>query len=66
MSIRKLMQATGLSSLTIERARGPLICRCTLLTLHRIAVALECHVKDLFIEAEQCENTADALERSES
>jgi len=49
-SIRALMRDTGLSSLTIERARGPLIQRCTLLTLLRIASALDCEVKDLFQE----------------
>lgn len=48
VSIRKLVQITGLSSGTVHRARGELIEKCTLSTLERIADVLGVRVKDLF------------------
>jgi len=48
VSIRKLVQVTGLSSGTVHRARGDLVEKCTLNTLERIANVLGVRVKDLF------------------
>ncbi|WP_316897524.1 helix-turn-helix transcriptional regulator [Pseudodesulfovibrio indicus] len=48
ISIRKMVQETGLSSGTLHRARGELIEKCTLNTLERIADVLRVRVKDLF------------------
>lgn len=50
VTVRGLMATTGLADGTILRARGPMIERCTLDTLARIAAALGVRVKDLFSE----------------
>lgn len=51
MTVRKLMELTGLADGTILRARGPMIARCTLETLATIAGALGVKAKDLYEEA---------------
>lgn len=50
VTMRELVNRTGLSMQTINRARGPLISSCTLDTLRFIAGALDVKVKDLFTE----------------
>lgn len=50
VSIRKMVQETGLSSGTLHRARGKLIDKCTLNTLERIADVLGVEAKDLFTQ----------------
>lgn len=50
VTMRELVNRTGLSMQTINRARGQMIGRCTLDTLATIAGALGCRVKDLFEE----------------
>lgn len=50
LTIRGMEAVTGLSTQTVRRARGPMIERCTLDTLARIAAALGVRVKDLFSE----------------
>jgi DNA-binding Xre family transcriptional regulator len=50
LSIRKLVDQTGLSSGTVHRARGEQVGKCSLTTLERIAKALDVRVKDLFDE----------------
>jgi len=50
VTMRALVAKTGLSMQTVNRARGPMIVRCTLETLATIAVALGVKIKDLFDE----------------
>ena len=50
VTMRELMSRTGLSMQTVNRARGPMIARCTLETLATIAAALGVKVKALFEE----------------
>ena len=50
VTIQELAQQTGLATMTIERARGPLISECKLSTLKTIANALGVSVKKLFDE----------------
>lgn len=50
ITMRELVNRTGLSMQTINRARGDLIGRCTLDTLATISAALGTKVKDLFSE----------------
>lgn len=50
VTVRELVKSTGLSSATIDRARGEAISECRLSTLARIAVALNVTVKDTFSE----------------
>ena len=52
ITIRVLLDEIGISSQTINRARGPLIRECRLSTLEAIAGALDVKVKDLFDEVE--------------
>ena len=52
ITTRAAIAATGFSSQTINRARGPLIRECRLSTLEAIAGALDVKVKDLFDEVE--------------
>lgn len=52
-TVKALVEASGLAKETINRARSPLIGRCTLETLATIAKALGCQVKDLFEEASE-------------
>ena len=49
---RHILETTGISSLTLTRARGELIRECRLSTLEAIAGALGCAIKDLFDEVE--------------
>lgn len=49
-TIRGVAALAGVSMQTVSRARGPMIERCTLDTLARIAAALGVRVKDLFSE----------------
>lgn len=51
MTIRKLMELSGLSNETILRARGEQIVQCRLETLIIIGQCLGCKVKDLFDES---------------
>jgi len=50
VTVRRLMELTGLADGTILRARGKLIAKCSLETLASIAAALGVGVKDLFSE----------------
>ena len=50
VTIRRLVEKTGLSDVTILRARKELIAQCRLATLETIALSLDCKVKDLFEE----------------
>uniref|UniRef100_I2Q563 Putative transcriptional regulator n=1 Tax=Desulfovibrio sp. U5L TaxID=596152 RepID=I2Q563_9BACT len=50
LTVREVVERTGLAKETLNRARGDLIGRCTLDTLATIAGALGCRVKDLFEE----------------
>ncbi|MEA4857738.1 MAG: helix-turn-helix transcriptional regulator [Solidesulfovibrio sp.] len=50
LTVREVVERTGLAKETINRARGQMIGRCTLDTLATIAGALGCRVKDLFEE----------------
>lgn len=50
MTIRKMIEQTGLSDVTILRARREQITQCRLNTLETIARCLTCKVKDLFNE----------------
>lgn len=50
LTVREVVEKTGLAKQTINRARGDLIGRCTLDTLATIAGALGAKVKDLFSE----------------
>ena len=50
ITIRKLVDETGLSDVTILRARREQIAQCRLSTLETIAKTLGCKVKDLFDE----------------
>lgn len=50
ITIRKMMEETGLADVTILRARRELIIQCRLSTLEIIAKCLGCSVKDLFDE----------------
>ncbi len=50
ISIRTMVYATGLSNMTILRARGKGIHQCRLCTLEVMAAYLGCKVKDLFDE----------------
>ncbi len=50
VTIRKMVEVTGLSDTTILRARGEQINLCRISTLEVIAKFLQCNVKDLFNE----------------
>ena len=50
LTVREVVEKTGLAKQTINRARGDLIGRCTLDTLATIAGALGTKAKDLFSE----------------
>jgi DNA-binding Xre family transcriptional regulator len=50
VTVREVMEQTGLAKETVNRARGPMIARCTLETLAAIAAALGVKVKELFEE----------------
>lgn len=50
ITVRALMQMTGLSNLTVVRARDSRIVKCRLETLEVIARALGVRVTDLFSE----------------
>lgn len=50
VTMRELIARTGLSMQTVNRARGPMIARCTLETLASIAGALGVTTKDLYEE----------------
>jgi len=50
VSIRTMVYDTGLSNMTILRARSTQISQCRLCTLDVIAKYLKCRVKDLFEE----------------
>jgi len=50
VTIRKLVEKTGLSDVTILRARKEQITQCRLATLETIARSLDCTIKDLFEE----------------
>jgi len=50
LTVREVVERTGLAKETINRARGVMIGRCTLDTLTTIASALGVRAKDLFIE----------------
>lgn len=50
VTIREMMEKTGLSGETITRARKEQISLCRLTTLETIAKYLGCKVKDLFEE----------------
>lgn len=52
ISIRTLVYETGISNMTILRARRKGIVQCRLATLEIIADYLGCRVKDLFEEEE--------------
>lgn len=51
ITIRKMIQDTGLSDMTILRARRKQISQCRLCTLEIMATYLECKIKDLFEES---------------
>ena len=53
VTTRAILTATGISSQTLNRARGPLIRECRLSTLEAIAGALGVKVKDLFDVVEE-------------
>jgi len=50
LTVREVVERTGLAKETINRARGVMIGRCTLDTLTTISSALGVRAKDLFIE----------------
>lgn len=50
MTVRRLMELSGLSNETILRARKAQIAQCRLETLEAIAKCLGCQIKDLFDE----------------
>lgn len=50
ITLRNLMEQTGLANETILRARGELITKCRLETLESIAKCLGCKTKDLYEE----------------
>jgi DNA-binding Xre family transcriptional regulator len=50
ITVRRMMEVTGLANETVLRARGAQILQCHLETLERIALCLDCKVKDLFDE----------------
>jgi hypothetical protein len=50
ITIRSMIEKTGLADVTILRARREQIVQCRLETLERIANCLGCKVKDLFEE----------------
>ncbi len=50
VTMRELVNRTGLSMQTVNRARGNMIGRCTLETLAVIAAALGAKTKDLYRE----------------
>ena len=52
VTIRKMVEHTGLSDKTILRARCEQINLCRVYTLETIANFLDCKVKDLFDEAD--------------
>jgi DNA-binding Xre family transcriptional regulator len=51
VTIRKMVEQTGLADKTILRARCEQISQCRIYTLETIAAFLDCKVKDLFDEA---------------
>ena len=54
VTVRNLSEKTGISIQTIMNARdNKKICSCSLGKLQKIARALDCKVKDLFIEDEK-------------
>jgi DNA-binding Xre family transcriptional regulator len=50
VTINKLIEMSGVSNHTIVRARRTTISECALNTLEKIADALDCKVKDLFVQ----------------
>ena len=50
ITIRKMVELTGLADVTILRSRREAIVQCRLSTLETIALCLKCKVKDLFEE----------------
>lgn len=50
VTIRAMIQGTGLADMTIHRARREQISQCRLCTLEVIAKYLGCAIKDLFEE----------------
>lgn len=52
ITIRKMVEDTGIADKTILRARSPQMNQCILTTLEAIADYLECTVKDLFEEVD--------------
>jgi DNA-binding Xre family transcriptional regulator len=50
MTIRAMVERTGLADVTILRARKNQIAQCRLSTLETIARCLNCRIKDLFEE----------------
>ena len=50
ISIRDMVYATGISNMTILRARSDEILQCKLITLQTIANYLGCKTKDLYEE----------------
>ena len=50
ITIRGMVEKTGLADVTILRARKPMIAKCRLETLEIIANCLGCKIKDLFDE----------------
>ncbi|MCL1940080.1 MAG: helix-turn-helix transcriptional regulator [Desulfovibrionaceae bacterium] len=52
VSVRRMMEYTGLASETILRARGEQIIHCHLRTLELMAQYLGCKTKDLYEEEE--------------
>lgn len=48
VTVREVMERTGLAKETVNRSRGPMIARCTLETLATIAGALGVQTKDLY------------------
>ena len=51
VTVRHMMEDSGLANETILRARGEQIAQCRLETLERIAKCLGCKTKDLYEEA---------------
>lgn len=51
VTVRKLMEMSGLSNETILRARSEQILQCRLETLGAIARCLNCKIRDLFEES---------------
>ena len=50
ITIREMVEKTGLADVTILRSRRELIVKCRIETLESIANCLGCRVKDLFDE----------------